>query len=125
MGLDNLVCSNSATAATHNGSSFASETDADVNKHRLYGSGFLKQESTVDEDDLRGFKVAKTSSCGEAMTKIPLQGCNNGSSLTEAHQQMLSFSSPNTQMLSFSSHNSQPVFPIYHHTSSAISRSSG
>ncbi|KAI3465232.1 hypothetical protein Pfo_021895 [Paulownia fortunei] len=126
VGLDNLVCSNSATAASNYGSSFASETAADVNKHRLYGSGFLRQESTVDEDDLRGFKVAKTSSCGEAVTKIPLQGCNNSSSLTEAHQQMLSFSSPNSQMLCFSSHNSQPVaLPFYHHTSSAISRSTG
>ncbi|KAI3460131.1 hypothetical protein Pfo_016794 [Paulownia fortunei] len=114
VGLDNLVCSNSATAASNNGS-FALENAAEANKQKWYGFGFLKQERAINEDDFRDFKVAKTSSSGEAMLKIPLQR-SNSSNLTEGHQQMLSFSSPNSQTV---------TLPYYHHTSSAFGRNTG
>ncbi|KAH6820191.1 hypothetical protein C2S53_002222 [Perilla frutescens var. hirtella] len=99
--VDSLVCSNSATAAPNNGGSLASETDADVNKLRLYGSAFLIKETTAAEDDLPAAKVARLSSCGSDLAKVPLQQCDNGGVLSQPHQQMLSFSAHNAPPLAF------------------------
>ncbi|KAL0368920.1 UNVERIFIED_CONTAM: Growth-regulating factor 6 [Sesamum calycinum] len=116
VGLDNLVSSNSATAAPSNNGSFALDsTTAENSKPKWYGSGFLKQERAINEDDFRDFKVAKTSSCGETLMKIPLQRSNT-TSLSEGHQQMLSFSSPTSQTV---------TFPYYHPTSTGFSRNTG
>ncbi|PIN21109.1 hypothetical protein CDL12_06210 [Handroanthus impetiginosus] len=88
VGFDNLVSPNSAI----NNVAFS----LDNNKQKCYGSGFLKQErGAINEDDFRDFKVAKTASCNDPMLKIPLQRSNT-SNLTEGHQQMLCFSSPNS-----------------------------
>ncbi|KAL0322976.1 UNVERIFIED_CONTAM: Growth-regulating factor 6 [Sesamum angustifolium] len=111
VGLDNLVSSNSATAAPSNNGSFALDsTTAENSKPKWYGSGFLKQERAINGDDFRDFKVAKTSSCGETLMKIPLQRSNT-TSLSEGHQQMLSFSSPTSQTV---------TFPYYHPTSTGF-----
>ncbi|KAL0432601.1 UNVERIFIED_CONTAM: Growth-regulating factor 6 [Sesamum latifolium] len=116
VGLDNLVSSNSATAAPSNNGSFALDsTTAENSKPKWYGSGFLKQERAINEDDFRDFKVAKTSPCGETLMKIPLQRSNT-TSLSEGHQQMLSFSSPTSQTV---------TFPYYHPTSTGFSRTTG
>ncbi|KAL8494605.1 hypothetical protein ACS0TY_025442 [Phlomoides rotata] len=113
VGFDNLLSSNSAAPPSNNGGTcFASETDADVIKRRLYGSGFLKQGSGADEDVLRAFKLAKTNS-----------SCAKGSNASEHRPPMLSFSPQSSQMLCFSSQNSS--FPFYNGASEAVSRSAG
>ncbi|XP_057776530.1 growth-regulating factor 2-like [Salvia miltiorrhiza] len=84
--------------------------NADADKQKCYGFGFLKQDRAINEEDFREFKMAKTSSCGEGALRYPPHR-SNGCSLSspQAHHQMLSFSSPNSQ-------------PYYHYSSNAFAR---
>lgn len=84
--------------------------DADADNHKYcYGSGFLKQDRAINAEDLRGFKMPKTSSCGEGSLRIS-NTCNLSS------PEMLSFSSPNPQPL---------TLPYHHYSSNAFARNAG
>ncbi|XP_073126567.1 growth-regulating factor 7-like isoform X2 [Henckelia pumila] len=111
LGLDCLECSNSE--ASKNGS-FDSENGAEIKKNKFCGSRFLKQDGVLNEEDFRESKMAKTSSCGEEMLKIPLQ-ISSDCNFIEG-QQMLSFSSSNSQ---------NAAFPYFQHTPSSFSKTSG
>lgn len=72
------------------------ENGGEISRQKWYGFGGEKQERAVNEDEVRDFKMAKTSSsCSETMLRFPVQRYNGG----EGHQQMLSFSSPYSQPL--------------------------
>ncbi|KAL6582069.1 hypothetical protein OROMI_006083 [Orobanche minor] len=76
---------------------------------KCYGFGFLKQEraTNVNDDDFGDFnKMAKISSLQRS----------NGCSLTDGHQQMLSFSSPISQAM---------ALPYYHQTSTGFINNTG
>ncbi|KAK9271185.1 hypothetical protein L1049_026775 [Liquidambar formosana] len=99
VGLDGLVGSDNG---------FASLTSDPETKHKLYGSGFLKQERSAgtSEDDWRSLKVAKTDdfSASKAMLlqqRSPLLRSSNNSLFSDGQQQqqqqMLSFSSPKSE----------------------------
>ncbi|XP_073306395.1 growth-regulating factor 7-like isoform X2 [Primulina huaijiensis] len=111
VGLDDLGCS--SFVASESGS-FDSENGAQIKMHKFRGSRFFKQDRALIEEDFKETKVAKTSSCGEEMLKIPLQTSNN-SDFIEG-QQMLSFSSSNSQNV---------AFPYFQPASSSFSRSTG
>ncbi|XP_075484928.1 growth-regulating factor 1-like isoform X2 [Primulina tabacum] len=111
VGLDNLGCS--SFVASESGS-FDSENGAQIKTHKFCGSRFFKQDRALIEEDFKETKVAKTSSCGEEMLKIPLQTSNN-SDFIEG-QQMLSFSSSNSKNV---------AFPYIQPASSSFSRSTG
>ncbi|XP_073276736.1 growth-regulating factor 1-like [Primulina huaijiensis] len=78
--LDNLAYSNIKN------SSFASANGAESKKLKWCGSGFVKQERTLNEDVFREFKLNETSNSGNFF---------------EGQQQMLSFSSPNSQAVTW------------------------
>ncbi|KAH6781151.1 hypothetical protein C2S52_012388 [Perilla frutescens var. hirtella] len=113
-----LLASDNNLLSSDNGENAA---DADVNKQKCcYGFGFLKQERAMNEEDFREFKMAKTSSsCGEGVLRYPLQRSNGCILSAEGHQQMLSFSSPNSQQPTAL----QPNY--YHYTSNAFARNTG
>ncbi|CDP01011.1 unnamed protein product [Coffea canephora] len=137
--LDNgggLMCSETTGFASSNTLPTTATTTSDAEtKQKWYGSGFLKQERSAGtttaaaaEDDLRDLKVAKISpddfSASKAMLfqqRTPLlrsnSSCSNLFPEGLGHQQMLSFSSPNSQSV---------TLPYYHHPSSIVySRTTG
>ncbi|GAA0164372.1 hypothetical protein LIER_20026 [Lithospermum erythrorhizon] len=72
-----------------------SSSNAETNKQKLCGSGFLKQERSGDnnQEEWRGFKMSRTDDDVSAATKT----MQKNSLLFDGHQQMLSFSAPNSQ----------------------------
>ncbi|KAL1564713.1 growth-regulating factor 7-like [Salvia divinorum] len=87
-----------------------SDTTAGADKQKYpYRFGFLEQDRAINDEDLRGFKMPKTSSCGEGSLHRS-NGCNLSS------LEMLSFSSPNPPPL---------TLPYYHYSSNAFARNAG
>ncbi|KAL2489133.1 Growth-regulating factor 1 [Forsythia ovata] len=121
VGFDGFVCSGTSTKTSND---FSSENATEA-KNKWHGSGFLKQQrpaDTINQDDYRGFKMAKTcnnDAFSAAASKEMLIHQNipflrsNSSNFSEG-QQMLSFSSPNSQ-----------TWPYYQQTSCAFSRNPG
>ncbi|XVF39765.1 hypothetical protein PTKIN_Ptkin01aG0058700 [Pterospermum kingtungense] len=135
VGLEGFVGSETTTATTTIGfTSLASDPET---KQNWYGSGFLKQErSGNNEDDYwRSLKLAKTDddySSSKAMLlqhqqRNTLLRSNNTSIFSDGQQQqqMLSFSAPKSEALSVDRSSQNVTFPYFHLTSPAYTRNTG
>ena len=101
-------------------------------KQKWYGSGFLKQErSGNNEDDWRSSKLAKIDDFSASKAML-LQQKNallryNTSIFSDGQQQqqMLSFSAPKSEALSVDRSSQNVTFPYFHLTSPAYTRHTG
>ncbi|XP_022721026.1 growth-regulating factor 1-like [Durio zibethinus] len=101
-------------------------------KQKWYGSGFLKQErSGNNEDDWRSSKLAKNDDFTASKAML-LQQRNafwrsNASILSDGQeqQQMLSFSAPKSEAFSVDRSYENVTFPYFHLKSSAYTRNTG
>ncbi|XWS24074.1 hypothetical protein CRYUN_Cryun28dG0069700 [Craigia yunnanensis] len=100
-------------------------------KQKWYGSGFLKQErSGNNEDDWRSSKLAKNDdfSASKAMLlqrNTLLRSNTSIFSDGQQQQQMLSFSSPKPEALPVDRSYQNVTFPYFHLTSPAYTRNTG
>ncbi|XVE95064.1 hypothetical protein REPUB_Repub02eG0064300 [Reevesia pubescens] len=131
LGLEGFVGSDTTTTTTTTGFTFlASDPEA---KQKRYGSGFLKQErSGNNEDDWRSSKLAKIDdfSASKAMLlqqRNTLLRSNTTSIFSEGQQQqqMLSFSAPKSEALLVDRSSENVTFPYFHFTSPAYTRNTG
>ncbi|KAE8727884.1 Growth-regulating factor 7 [Hibiscus syriacus] len=129
VGLEGFVGSE-VTAAITGFTSLASDPKT---KQKWYGSGFLKQErSGNNEDDCRSSKLAKFDdfSASKAMLlnqrdTLPRSNTSIFSDGRQQPQQMLSFSAPKSEALSVDKGSQNVAFPYFHLTSPAYSRNTG
>ncbi|XWS21322.1 hypothetical protein CRYUN_Cryun30bG0045700 [Craigia yunnanensis] len=125
VGLEGFVGSETTAGFT----SLASDPET---KQKWYGSGFLKQErSGNNEDDWRSSKLAKIDdfSVSKAMLfqqrNTLLRSNTSIFSDGQQQQQMLSFSAPKSEALSVDRSSQIVTFPYFHHTSPAYTRNTG
>ncbi|XWS14825.1 hypothetical protein CRYUN_Cryun35bG0041900 [Craigia yunnanensis] len=122
--LEGFVGSETTTGFT----SLASDPET---KQKWYGSGFLKQErSSNNEDDWRSSKLAKNDvfSASKAMLlqqRNTLLRSNTSIFSDGQQQQMLSFSAPKSEALSVDRSSQNHTFPYFHLTSPAYTRNTG
>ncbi|XP_022766437.1 growth-regulating factor 1-like [Durio zibethinus] len=116
----------SETTTTTGFTSLASDPET---KQKWYGSGFLKQErSGNNEDDWRSSKLAKIDdfSASKAMLlqrrNTLLRSNTSIFSDGQQQQQMLSFSAPKSEALSVDRSSQNVTFPYFHLTSPAYTR---
>ncbi|GMI82719.1 growth-regulating factor 1 [Hibiscus trionum] len=125
VGLEGFV-GTEATATTTGFTSLASDPES---KQKWYGSGFLKQErSGNNEHDWRISKLAKFDdfSASKAMLlnqRNTLQRSNT--SIFSDGQQMLNFSASKSEALSVDRGSQNVAFPYFHLTSPAYTRNTG
>ena len=101
-------------------------------KQKWYGSGFLKQErSGNNEDDWRSSKLAKNDDFSASKAMLLLQRNtllrSNTSIFSDGQQQqqMLSFSAPKSEAFSVDGSYQNVTFPYFHLTSPAYTRNTG
>ncbi|KAK6245877.1 WRC domain - like 10 [Theobroma cacao] len=126
VGLEGFVGSETTTTGL---ASLASDPET---KQKWYGSGFLKQErSGNNEDDWRSSKLAKIDdfSASKAMLlqqrNTLLRSNTSIFSDGQQQQQMLSFSAPKSEALSVDRSSQNVTFPYFHLTSPAYTRNTG
>ncbi|KAH1065501.1 hypothetical protein J1N35_030488 [Gossypium stocksii] len=137
VGLEGFVGSDTATTTTTTTTtttagftSLAADPEA---KQKWYGSGFLKQErSGNNEDDWRSSKLAKfddfsTSKAALHNHRNTLLRSNSSIFSDGQHQQqqMLSFSAPKSEALSVDTASQSVAFPYFQLTSPAYTRNTG
>ncbi|KAK8354540.1 hypothetical protein V6Z11_A05G226200 [Gossypium hirsutum] len=136
VGLEGFVGSDTATTTTTTTTttagfiSLAADPEA---KQKRYGSGFLKQErSGNNEDDWRSSKLAKfddfsTSKAALLNHRNTLLRSNSSIFSDGQHQQqqMLSFSAPKSEALSVDTASQSVAFPYFQLTSPAYTRNTG
>ncbi|MBA0595594.1 growth-regulating factor 1 [Gossypium raimondii] len=135
VGLEGFVGSDTATTTTTTTTtagftSLAADPEA---KQKWYGSGFLKQErSGNNEDDWRSLKLAKFDDF--STSKAALHNHRNTllrsnfsifSDGQHQQQQMLSFSAPKSDALSVDTASQSVAFPYFQLTSPAYTRNTG
>ncbi|TYI82546.1 hypothetical protein E1A91_D05G228400v1 [Gossypium mustelinum] len=135
VGLEGFVGSDTATTTTTTTTtagctSLAADPEA---KQKWYGSGFLKQErSGNNEDDWRSSKLAKFDDF--STSKAALHNHRNTllrsnfsifSDGQHQQQQMLSFSAPKSDALSVDTASQSVAFPYFQLTSPAYTRNTG
>ncbi|KAE8676453.1 AP2-like ethylene-responsive transcription factor ANT-like [Hibiscus syriacus] len=129
VGLNEFVGSE-VTATTTGFTSLASGPET---KQKWYGSGFLKQErSGNNEDDWRSSKLAKFDdfSASKAMFlnergTLPRSNTSIFYDGQQQQQQMLSFSAPKSEALSVDKGSLNVAFPYFHLSSPSYSRNTG
>ncbi|MBA0775339.1 hypothetical protein Gotri_010492 [Gossypium trilobum] len=130
VGSDTATTTTTTTTTTAGFASLAADPEA---KQKWYGSGFLKQErSGNNEDDWRSSKLAKFDDF--STSKAALHNHRNTllrsnisifSDGQHQQQQMLSFSAPKSDALSVETASQSVAFPYFQLTSPAYTRNTG
>ncbi|XP_022772250.1 growth-regulating factor 1-like [Durio zibethinus] len=131
LGFDGFVGSETTAITTTTTTGFTLASDPET-KQKWYGSGFLKQErSGNNEDDWMSSKLAKIDDFSASKATL-LQQRNtllrsNTSIFSDGQQQqqMLSFSAPKSEALSVDRSSQNLTFPSFHLTLPAYTRNTG